>query len=871
MDLITAPVHTPLMPHNFSQGCSSGHQDDLASGHSQPSPSQRLLSRMLPVQAPPSQHAASRSPQPHHTSTSSAAASLASSTTQHAATAASAQSADAAPHKSSLRLSHPPPAPSSSHLHQVTPQSKRARIDRDSRSASSTTSPFPLSNNSLLKSNQSSAPTGPLSSPAMSNVRPLSGIVRPLPMPPTPSPSQRPPASDARNRHLIPMPQHSVEDLAKLLPPRQPAAVSPQRPDVPRRSVLQAIPAQPPLPILPPRSPVAQHQRLYPLPPAPEALPNRTSWSLTGFRSFDLDLDRIAEVQRLDQSRSDEPTEEQTASKDAAGAPAALEMASNHGRISGSSLGLPDRGLPSGSIFEVLGPPGSGKSHFVIQYAITERLRALGRARSSLMMYEDQDEASMHDEEHQGTTFTDSSYFSEDFWDAEIAQADQVLMIDCEGALTPERLAYAAWSATISLWTATRQHHSPANNEATHVVTSTEIKSSAQQRADMPEVVRRLVAAVLAGIHVSHVTSLADLIALLRSLRPTDDLRDRQGEKSLPSAMPARTSLILIDTLSYHIRSSGGSTQDRKFAAQSSERIRDMLLRLQKPYEYCPQPELTLEENEAAKQRCIEAASKLCTPTIVFTNQLGIRRGRDELQASGRASPSGRPAMGTSSDRSFGKNSTRAEGTSMLAPLLNGQRLPQSARVRNERPPPSVALCGPEMWDKEKGQAASAKASASPRQWQQLRGRSAGATQPMGHNRGWPLSFLGQDVWRILLFLHGTFGHRYAQMVSVPPIVQSELASLWTQARQRMRAREAEAARSEEQRASSAQAGSAAEQRAPSEPAANSSDAQRDNLQPSDAPTISARETMAENKDKQMLELLGRLRSSLFSWRPFSS
>nr|AEY62500.1 hypothetical protein [Ustilago xerochloae] len=869
MDSVAAavPFHFPPMSHTFFHGYSNGFQDDSSPGPSQSTPSQRLLSQMLPAQAPPSQPSASRPSQHHRASPSPATASSSFLEAQHASSSTHLHSTHITPHKSSLRLSHPPPPPSSSYMQQVTPQPKRARLDHDSRStASTTTSPFSSNNNSLLnRSNDSSALTGPLSSPSPSNVRPLSGISRPLPLPPIPSPSHRPPARAVHHACPIPMPQRSIQDFEKLLPGRQPAAVSPQRSDVPRRSVLQAIPPQPILPVPPPRSPVAQHHHLHPLPPAPETLPSRASWSQTGFQSFDLDLDRIAEVQRLDQSRSDDAAEEQSTDSDAAAAHTASRASREHDRISGSLLGHPDRGLPSGSILEVLGPPGSGKSSFVVQYAITERLRALGRARASLTTHGDAvDESTKSEVVLHYSDFTDSCYFTEDFWDAEIARADQVLVIDCEGALSPERLADAAWSAAMSLWAVTHQHQSASEKGMT-----TEPASPTQQRANLPEAVRRLVAAILAGIHVSHVTSLAGLIALLHSLRPTDELYDGQIPKALPSAMPARTSLILIDTLSYHIRSTGGSSQDRKVVAQCSERIRDMLLRLQKPYEYRPRSELSPEENDVVKARLIDAASKLCMPTVVFTNQLGIRRGRDELQAYGRASSSGRTGMATGSGRSLGKNIAEGEASSMLAPLLNGPKPPQPARARDERPPPSVALCGPEMWDEEE-QTAAAQGAPS-RQTQQIRGHSAATTPHMGHDRGWPLSFLGQDVWRILLFRHGSFGHRYAQMVSIPPVVQSELASLWNETRQRMRARAAEATRTTELHTPRAEAEAAEHQQASNQPAEVSPEAQQNSLHQSDAVAAPCNvdRNVAEDKDKQMLELLGQLRASLFRWRPF--
>lgn len=634
------------------------------------------------------------------------------------------------------------------------------------------------------------------------------------------------------------MPQRSIQDFEKLLPQRQSAVARYPRTHTPQRALLQHIPPQPSLPLPMHHVPAAP-------PPAPaiESLSSRQGWSLTGFRSFDLDLDRIAQVVQLEQIRAHSLAESGEASHQTRIQPAADGV--SHPDV--PRFGLPDRGLPAGSILEVLGPPGSGKSSLTLQFAVTERLRALRRARASLMV----PELVAETDENETSALPDSSYFSEEFWDAEIACADQALMIDCEGALTPEKVADAAWAAVIALWTSLQDESQDATRP------DREKPSPHHQRSAMPEEVRRLVAAVLAGLHVSRVTSLAGLVALLHSMRPTDELQEGLNKSPMPSTLPPRTSLILIDSLSYYVRPSGGSSQDRKLAAQVGERVRDMLFRLQKPFEYRPLTEHAAEEQEAARQRCTDAAAKLCIPTIVFTNQLGIRRGRNESDASGRASPVGRSPMGASSSRTSNSVNARSEGASSLAPLLNGTRTPQPARLRDERPAPSVALSGPDMWDDE-DQPATATIS---RHRQQLSSRNA--TQPMGHDRGWPPSFLGQDVWRMLLFRHGAFGQRYAQMVSVPPAVQTELSELWTQTRERATARvrtgSVAAAQASEEAGGAGQA-----------PLQEAAEAKEDNHSQSDAELSSSAARQAEvEQDKQMLELLSQLRASLFRWRPF--
>ncbi|ETS60850.1 hypothetical protein PaG_04767 [Moesziomyces aphidis] len=819
------PFHRPAMPYPPSH---PRHYNGEPS-HSQPSPSsQRLLSQVLPLQDPPS----SSQMQLHQNSIADSSAtahgsSSASFAVQRAALSLSSNAASSPPTTAS-QLSHPPPPPpppphTPSHSARATPQQKRARLHYDfGASPTSTTSALPPIAAAFLVSPN----TLTTSSTATSAVRPLSGIARPLPMPPTPMPPQRSPRSVNSNQPLQPLPQRSVHDFEKLIPQRRPPPPIANGRVGPQRALLQAIPPQPP-PVQPAVHAPAPAPDRRPPPPSIETLPHRPESLLTGFRSLDLDLDRIAEIASLEHFHAHNlPTSHRGPGTDS---PQWLHTS---------------RGLPSGSIIEAIGPPGSGKSSFVVQTAVTERLRSLARARRSLEHQDSDEHNSQAETDRQHPPSTDAHphaiFFTDDFWDAEVASADQVLLIDCEGALTPEKIADAAWSTVASLWSSVEQR-TPLN-DATGEATTTAPDWAAESRAAMPEVVRRLVAAVLAGIHINRVTSTASLVALLISLRPTDELQDGQA---LPCSMPSRTSLILIDSLSYHLRLSGASSSDRKTNQQLSERIRDMLLRLQKPFEHRPKPDLGPEERDAARRRASQAAQKLCLPTIIFTNQMGMRRDRAELESSGRNSPSGW-AVASPGSRSFRKNAPRGDGPSMLAPLLNGQRPPQPATIRDAPPAPSVALCGPEMGE-------DGEALLLPRMSQQARSRASGQASPqLGHDRGWPPSFLGQDVWRILLFRHGTAGRRFAQIVSIPPAVQSELSELWVQTRARARACASAASGQDADTSTSSNDG--AQIGSDANPAASST---------------SAEEQLARDKDQRILELLAQLRTSLYRWRPF--
>ncbi len=174
-----------------------------------------------------------------------------------------------------------------------------------------------------------------------------------------------------------------------------------------------------------------------------------------------------------------------------------------------------------------------------------------------------------------------------------------------------------------------------------------------------------------------------------------------------------------------------------------------MLLRLQKPFEHRPKPDLGPEERDAARQRATQAAQKLCLPTIIFTNQMGMRRDRAELESSGRNSPSGW-AVASPGSRSFRKRRPARRGTFDARAAL--ERTTAAAACNHPRRAPCSERGAVRARD-GRGR----RGLLLPRMSQQARSRASGQASPqLGHDRGWPPSFLGQDVWRILLFRHGT-------------------------------------------------------------------------------------------------------------------
>lgn len=433
-------------------------------------------------------------------------------------------------------------------------------------------------------------------------------------------------------------------------------------------------------------------------------VPWKSKHILSGFSSLDREFKRISQLERMSRQTSLETP----------------RMHEHH------------LGLPSGSLLEILGPPGSGKSKVCIQIAVTERLRSLLQARSDLSAVITTNESTTARPE---STTQDTELFAEEFWDAEMTSADETLLIDCEGAIQPESVSDAVWSVVSTHWQRCRPQHA-LQNEVT-------------QRANAPEVVRNLVAAILSGIHLSRATTPAELVALLFRLRPSDDLDQAQG--SISANIPAlrRPSLIIVDSLSHLLRISGNTAKERKQAVYISELLQHSLLRLQVPF----QRQMNAVEDTSS-------SLSICAPTIVFTNQLGVRRAKQE--SSGQYQSSRGKAKGGGREVQ--------EGGSMLVPQLQGQQVLSESRAQDRRPGPSVALAGPEIWDDD--------SIASP-----LRGTRTDAH--MGHDRGWPPSFLGQEVWRILLFRYGTFGQRAAQVISIPSSTHNDLNRTWEQAKRR--------------------------------------------------------------------------------------
>ncbi|PWN24039.1 hypothetical protein BCV69DRAFT_279944 [Microstroma glucosiphilum] len=180
-------------------------------------------------------------------------------------------------------------------------------------------------------------------------------------------------------------------------------------------------------------------------------------------------------------------------------------------------------GLPPGRALEIIGPTASGKSRFGLQLIVENRVAGLRMNRQRKAGVEPPECAREGPEQEE-------SQSREGF--------DEVLIIDTEGSLTPDIIEETVW-------------------QRVELLKLTDPESTALFRE------------VLDGMHLVIPASLAELIATIRVLTasPTPARSDQSKQDSeLPGSLPPLRSLsaILLDTLSFHLRTPVETTPERR-------------------------------------------------------------------------------------------------------------------------------------------------------------------------------------------------------------------------------------------------------------------------------------------------------------------
>ncbi|CEH19207.1 DNA REPAIR PROTEIN RAD51 HOMOLOG 3 [Ceraceosorus bombacis] len=214
--------------------------------------------------------------------------------------------------------------------------------------------------------------------------------------------------------------------------------------------------------------------------------------------------------------------------------------------------------MAPGSLLEVTGGPGTGKTALLAAMAVAARLDAL---RECLLQ--------MSSDGSCGSQRMD--------WDAVVEKAESVLVMDTEGSLPPSRILQAARSQIAALDAGDDPLLVCCNS--THAVNTLADLHRSGPCATGGQASRMLVKAVLVGVHHSRVPTLASLLAHIHLAFPTRHFESTDEDGDMPpdehsSHLPARVRLILIDSISYHLRGPQGETAaDRSIRSHALSRI----------------------------------------------------------------------------------------------------------------------------------------------------------------------------------------------------------------------------------------------------------------------------------------------------------
>ncbi|KAL9933900.1 hypothetical protein V8E36_006982 [Tilletia maclaganii] len=418
-------------------------------------------------------------------------------------------------------------------------------------------------------------------------------------------------------------------------------------------------------------------------------------------------------------------------------------------------------------IVEIAGPTASGKSAFIVCCAVRERLRTLFEAWEALSVDgggSKSDKGKQKQKRRQRMTW--------DEWENDVQQnASQVMLIDTEGSCTPERLLTAAQALIKSdvdlLELARLIPRDDDDGEALNI-----FGKDGQVEQSIDEMTLPLVQAVLEGIQLCQPATRAQFLAtiflidphLSNGLRKTiarssdastadDDpapsslalptgkpqsqaqLQQQRHQQQLAnySSLPARTSLLLIDTLSAFFRSFPSTKPEREERTHILSALSALVGRIRR-----------------YNQACVNQGRAGQVINLVVTNQMGVRMA---------------PQDGSLAN--FEPGNSLPDKVAVLVPQFQIITSSSSTMLFGDSSNKPYSQIGHSSQAPWQNQATQRKSSSSNNQGEDASASLIGS--------GFNASVLGNEVWRVVLFRAGGRGHRFVQLYQLPRSIEANV------------------------------------------------------------------------------------------------
>ncbi|KAK0539471.1 hypothetical protein OC834_000026 [Tilletia horrida] len=462
-------------------------------------------------------------------------------------------------------------------------------------------------------------------------------------------------------------------------------------------------------------------------------------------------------------------------------------------------------------ILEIAGPTASGKTAFVVGCAVRERLEALVASWEACGVNEDGREGGAGQTNGKGKGKEREKgrrKLSWAEWDEEVVKsASQVMIIDTEGACTPERLLTAAKSIILS---------TPHLLDLARVLPQIEPTAGDGYEDDAADVILPLVQAVLEGIQLCRPATRAQFLATIVLIDPhlSNGLRaakvaprvsdgqgsGREGEEvggaglvsSSPAPAPAPATVAApVGSPPSTLLPTQATAPARQTAPTVASPSTAAAVQAQSHSSLPPNTSLLLIDSLSAFLRAHPSTKAEREERAHILSALSSLAGRVRrynqacwnLHHHGTRSSHSLPQSGRSSGR--GRMMGMVVSVQMAVKMV-----PQDGSLANfevggaERLPDKVAVLVPQV--QIVSSSSSSSTNLDPAATDGRRGGAGGSRGAETYEdpsasvvgSGMNASVLGDEVWRAVLFRAGGGGHRFVQLYQLPRSVEANLANV---------------------------------------------------------------------------------------------